>query len=212
MPISNYGVWKAQTLLQDESPHITLKFSDGSGKGKEAAINVASTDSDTRLVYWLQRQWDHPITQDLTPLADGFHKASGSGTDLSLDYVRTTPALVDFKAGQVLDDNGSNSTTNILDQLEPILNDAISAKADIYIFGSSYGTGIHDIHMNQGSQPRFANGIGEDGAIVFHYASDGHFEAVFLAFASQSIPTNDQTGAAESGGQTLAQLAGADSS
>jgi len=221
MPISDYGVWKgtptsftAQTLEQDKSPHITLMFSDGSGDEKEAAINVASTDADTRLVYWLQRQWNHPITKGLTPLDDGFHKitaTTGNGTDLSLDYVHTKPALVDFKAGQVLDDNGSNSSNNILSQLEPILNDAISAKAHIYIFGSSYGTGIHDIHMNQGSQPQYDNGVGQDGAMVFHY-DDGHFEAVFLAFASQSIPTDDQTGAAERNGQTLAQLAGAGSS
>ncbi|KAK5111672.1 hypothetical protein LTR62_004777 [Meristemomyces frigidus] len=215
MPISNYGVWKgtptsftAQTLEQDRSPHITLKFSDGSSKGKQAAINVASTDSDSRLVYWLQRQWNHPITTSLTPLADGFHKATGTdgtGAELSLDYIRTTPPLLDLSAGLVLQDTTPGSG-DILDQLEPILNDAISAQASIYIFGSSYGTGIHDIHMNQGSAPTYENAVGQDGALIFHY-NDGHFEAVFLAFASQSIPTDDQTGAAESGGQTLGTIA-----
>lgn len=222
MPISDYGVWKgtptsftAQTLQQDSSPHITLKFDDGSGAEKEAAINVASTDSDSDLVYWLHRTWSHPITKGLTSLDNGFHKSSSSTSSNSsssgapaLDYVRTKPALVDFTQGRILNDNGGTvSQNNILSQLEPILNDAIAAKATIYIFGSSYGTGIHDIHMNQGSQPQYENGVDEDGGMVFHYATDGHWEAVFLAFASQSVPTDASTGAAESGGQTLASIA-----
>ncbi|KAK4550889.1 hypothetical protein LTR36_000469 [Oleoguttula mirabilis] len=216
MAISDYGCWKgtptsftAQTLEQDNSPHITLKFTDGSGAEKEAAINVASTSSDHDLVYWLQRTWNHPITESLTPLAQGFHKATGtdgSGTNLSLDYVRTTPALLDFTQGSLLQDS-TPGTTDILSQLEPILNDAIAAKADVYLFGSNYGTGIHDIHMNQGNDASYDNAIGSDGAVIFHYSTDGHFEAVFLAFADQSVPTDDTTGAAESGGQLLADVA-----
>ncbi|KAK5133137.1 hypothetical protein LTR08_008161 [Meristemomyces frigidus] len=217
MAISDYGCWKgtptsftAQTLQQDKSPHITLKFSDGSSSEKEAAINVASTSSDHNLVYWLHRSWSHPITPTLTSLAQGFHKATstdGAGTDLSLDYIRTQPALLDLTQGRVLPNSEAGANNDILDQLEPILNDAIAQKADIYLFGSSYGTGIHDVHMNQGNAASFDNAIGSDGAIIFHYPSDGHFEAVFLAFADQSVPTNDQTGVAESGGQLLADVA-----
>lgn len=216
MAIEDYGCWKgtpisftAQTLEQDKSPHITLKFTDGSGAEKEAAINVSSTSSDHDLVYWLQRTWHHPITMALTPLAQGFHKATGTdgaGTDLSLDYVRTKPALLDFSQGTILQDS-TPGTTDILNQLEPILNDAIAAKATVYLFGSSYGTGIHDIHMNQGNDAQYDNAVGSDGAMIFHYSSDGHFEAVFLAFADQSVPTDNTTGAAESGGQLLANIA-----
>lgn len=50
--------------------------------------------------------------------------------------------------------------------------------------------------------------MGEDGALLFHYVTgDSHFEAVFLAFASQEVPTNDQTGAAESNSTALDQIA-----
>ena len=213
--IKNYGCWKgtptsftAQTLTQDRSPHIYLKFSDGSGSTKEAAINVASTDSDHDLVYWLHRTWSHPVTKTLTSLDSGFHEATTTdGTDLSLDFLRTTPALLDLTQGRVLPNNEAGANNDILDQLKPLLDDAIGARATVYIFGSNYGTGIDDVHMNQGSEPQYDNAVGEDGALIFHYADDNHFEAVFLAFASQSVPTDDQTGAAESNGTRLDQIA-----
>lgn len=211
--IKDYGVYKgtptsfdAQTLQQDSSPHIYLKFNDGSSTEKEAAINVASTDSDHRLVYWLHRTWSHPLTTTLTPLANGFTAGSTSAS-LRLDFLRTTPALLTLAEGRVLPNSASGTNNDILDQLEPILNDAISAKAAVYIFGSNYGTGIDDVHMNQGSGPQYDNAVGSDGALIFHYPTDGHWEAVFLAFASQEVPTNDTTGAAESGATALADIA-----
>lgn len=60
--------------------------------------------------------------------------------------------------------------------------------------------------MNQGSLPSYSNGIYEDGAILFEF-DDGHWEAVFLAFASQRIPTDDQ-GEYESNSQSLADILG----
>jgi uncharacterized protein YukJ len=157
MTIKNYGVWKgtpvsykAQTLKQDRSPHINLKFDGGEGNREhEANINVASTDKDHDLVYWLHRSWHHPLTKTLTHIQDGFHRAETSdGTGLSLDYVRTKPQVLDFSAGCVLPNYEKGPNNDILDQLEPILNDAIKEKAKIYIFGSEYsdqGGGIHDM-------------------------------------------------------------------
>jgi uncharacterized protein YukJ len=60
--------------------------------------------------------------------------------------------------------------------------------------------------MNQGSLPQFANGIYEDGALLFKF-DDGHWEAVFLAFASQKIPTDDQ-GEAQPNSKSLADILG----
>lgn len=143
--IKDYGVWvgtpisfTAQTLEQDKSPHIDLKYDDGSGQDKTSAINVASTGSDTNLVYWLNRQFNNPITKTLTGLSEGFHQATeNAGTGISLDYVRTTPKLLDFSQGTILQDSDSSKSNDILSQLEPILNDALQAKATIYLFGSS---------------------------------------------------------------------------
>lgn len=213
-----YGCWKGtpisysgQTLQQDKSPHLTIKFSSTSnGKTYEAQINVASTEKETELVYRMNRDWNHPITKTLTPLSEGFHEASSTdGTGLSLDFIRTSPALVDFSQGLVVqDDNSSNTTNNILDQIEPIVKEAIAAKATMYVFGRDYNTGIDDVHMNQGNTGDFENSVGTDGALMFHYPTgDQHFEAIFLAFATQEVPTNDQTGKPEAGAKALDSIA-----
>ena len=77
----------------------------------------------------------------------------------------------------------------------------------MYIFGRNYGTGIDDVHMNQGNTGSYQNGVGIDGALIFHYGNgDGHWEAVFLAFAEQEIPTDDQTGKPASGAQALSSV------
>lgn len=167
-----YGCWKGtpisytgQTLEQDRSPHITLKFSDGtSSKTYEAQINVASTSKETQLVYWLNRTWTHPLTKTLTSLSEGFHQATTTdGTGLSLDFLRTKPALVDFAAGQIVQDSNASAGNDILSDLEPVIKDAIAAKASVYVFGRDYQTGIDDVHMNQGNGGSYEDGVGIDG-------------------------------------------------
>lgn len=240
MTIAHYGVWactptsyEAQTPKQDpKSPHIYLHFTDDSSgyssKKLEAAINVKSTDKDSRLVFWVTRKFSNSITQQLSELELGFHLASSQSSSNSankhhssshhherrqnstlkgLDFIRTQ-GLLDIKAGQVLPADAPGPNNDILDKLEPIIQDAIKQKATTYIWGSSYGSGIHDIHMNQGSKASFSNGIYEDGALIFKFP-DGHWEAVFLAFASQRIPTNDE-GEYEENSQSLASILGGD--
>ncbi|TVY52333.1 Uncharacterized protein LCER1_G008812 [Lachnellula cervina] len=212
-----YGVWKGtpisysgQTLEQDKSPHITLTFDDGTGKTVEANINVASTSTDTELVYWLNNTWSHPVTKTLTSLSSGFTQATTTdGTGLSLDFLRTTPALVDFSAGRVVQDSDASDTANnILDQLEPIIKAAIAAKATVYIFGRDYGTGIDDVHMNQGNTGDYQNAVGTDGALIFHYPTGNQqWVAVFLAFASQEVPTDNTTGAPAANAKALDTIA-----
>ncbi|KAJ6083992.1 hypothetical protein N7486_010792 [Penicillium sp. IBT 16267x] len=248
MTISHYGVWactptsyEAQTTKEDpKSPHIYLHFTDDSSSSRslEAAINVKSTDKDTRIVYWFDRSFTHPITEQLSNLELGFHLTSSPSSSSSsnqtesnyrdhhhnnrrhhrhirrdqvatmqgLDFVRTK-GLVDIEKGEILPQGNDGSDASILAQLDPIISDAINQKATAYIFGSSYGSGIHDIHMNQGSLPSYSNGIYEDGALLFKFA-DGHWEAVFLAFASQKIPTDDQ-GEYTSDSKSLASILGA---
>ncbi|KAJ5631269.1 uncharacterized protein N7484_011369 [Penicillium longicatenatum] len=245
MTISHYGVWactptsyEAQTTKEDpKSPHIYLHFTDDSSSSKslEAAINVKSTDKDTRLVFWLNRNFTHSITEQLSNLDLGFHLTSSPSSSnpsnssnkteskhhnnrrhhrharrdqvatlQGLDFVRTK-GLVDIQQGEILGSDGSDAS--ILAQLDPIISDAINKKATAYIFGSSYGSGIHDVHMNQGSLPSYSNGIYEDGALLFKF-DDGHWEAVFLAFASQKIPTDDD-GESTSDSKSLASILGA---
>jgi uncharacterized protein YukJ len=220
MPIKGYGVWVATpTVFTAErtgrSPHGNLIFTDGSTKYKQlsSAINVKSTGTDSRLVYWSNRDFQHAITQKLQSLDKGFHPIAGSsdqGPDgIALDILRGN--LVDLNKGTILPTNAEGPDNDIVDHLTEIFSDAITAKATVYLWGQQYSptpNGIHDIHMNQGNSGKASwtrdNGIYQDGSFMLKYP-DGHWEAVFLAFASQATKTDDG-GQPERNAKTFAQL------
>ena len=214
MAVKHYGVWAAKPIRYDSeradrSPHIHLFFKDHPQARREltAAINVKSLDRDSRLVFWLVRDFSHPLTSELQNLELGFQLIQQNDGLQGLDYIRTPDLISDITTGEVLHHNVSGPNNDIIDKLEPILDDAIKQDATVYLFGSSFGSGIHDIHMNQGSLPRFDNGVGQDGGLLFQF-SDGHWEAVFLAFASQRIPTDDETGKSLPQSRSLAAILG----
>ena len=62
--------------------------------------------------------------------------------------------------------------------------------------------------MNQGSQGRFSkyNGVWQDGGIIIHFPGEHRFSAVFIAFASQAIHTDEVSGDALPGSNSFAQL------
>ncbi|KAH8759943.1 hypothetical protein F5883DRAFT_355219, partial [Diaporthe sp. PMI_573] len=219
MPIQGYGVWVATPTVftaerTGKSPHGNLIFDDGSTKYKQlsSAINVKSTGTDSRLVYWSNRSFQHAITQKLQDLDKGFHSITGNdqGPDgIALDLLRGN--LVDLAKGTILSTNVDGPDNDIVDHLTEIFSDAITAKATVYLWGQQYSPtpdGIHDIHMNQGNSGKSSwtkdNGIYQDGSFMLKYP-DGHWEAVFLAFASQATKTDDG-GQPESDSETFAQL------
>ncbi|GLA56261.1 hypothetical protein CBS76997_8076 [Aspergillus niger] len=237
MPVPHYGVWACRPFdyyaegRGQRTPHIYLYFRDDSSGKRTAAINVKSNGKESRLVYWVDKDFTHPVTDKLDSLELGFHLIQDppnnnnngnqhrhhthrhfryshftpSDPDLEgLDFYRTK-GLVNILAGEVLKYDIAGPDNDILDKLEPILQAAIAdGDATAYIFGASFGSGIHNIHMNQGSLPKYDNGIYSDGGLLFRF-SDGHWEAVFLAFASQRLPTGDD-GEAERGSETLLQI------
>ncbi|ORY68456.1 uncharacterized protein BCR38DRAFT_423312 [Pseudomassariella vexata] len=220
MPLEHaYGIWVATpTAFTSErtgkSPHGSLIFDDGLGKYKRlsAAINVKSLSSDTQLVYWSNISFQHPITAKLQDLAKGFHAITGSDqgpNGFALDLLRGN--LVDLKQGTVLSTNVDGADNDIVDKLTDIFSRAVDAKATVYLWGEQYSPtpdGIHDIHMNQGNYGEASwtkeNGIYQDGSFMLKYP-DGHWEAVFIAFASQYTETDDE-GQPEKGADTFAQL------
>lgn len=219
MPIKGYGVWVATpTVFTSErtgkSPHGSLIFDDGSTKYKQlsSAINVKSTGTDSRLVYWSNRDFQHAITEKLQGVEMGFHSITGSDqgpNGTALDLLRGD--LVDLTKGTILSTNVDGPDNDIVDHLTEIFSDAITAKATVYLWGQQYSPtpdGIHDIHMNQGNSGKASwtkdNGIYQDGSFMLKYP-DGHWEAVFLAFASQATKTDDG-GQPESDAETFAQL------
>jgi len=197
--------------------HINLSFVDGvTNEPLMANINVESTDQqESRLVYWMVPALDDPALNNgdllgrLSALPAGFTGIEADqqrqGT-VALDFIRD--GLFDLKTGKILSVGGSGG--GIEDELKQVLDSAIAAGADLLIWGQEYtdedrrtrqikDEGIHDIHMNQGSAPPHTrdNGVWTDGAMIFRFPGDGstgggeHWEAVFLAFASQSYQTGD---------------------
>ncbi|EXJ61928.1 hypothetical protein A1O7_02359 [Cladophialophora yegresii CBS 114405] len=204
MPILDYGFWKAKPVSykvdgpDDRNPHINLIFKDDDADTWEAAINVKSRAHPSELVYWFDRDFSHRMSRALENHQPyGFKtlkSRNGSAHPLALDYLRLAD-LLHLQDGRLLPYDEDGPDNDILDQLRPILDDAISQQADIYLYGSRYdtGDGIHDVHMNQGSPGRRFkkdNGVHTDGGILFRFPH-GHWEAVFLAFASQQIPTDE---------------------
>jgi uncharacterized protein YukJ len=203
MPIKNYGVWKAkpvsytfETNKDDHiSPHLSLKFSDDAGQAN-ALINIKSGDeSDSRLVYWLVQDFQHSIVDQLQKLPTGFRLLEGTNEQrlggLALDYIRGN--LFQRQIGKLLPHDIPGESNDIIDALRPVLDKAISGKANIYLYGSQFdeGNGIHNVHMNQGSPRRWQrdNGIFQDGGFFLQFTD--HWEAVFIGFASQAIHTED---------------------
>ena len=217
MPIPKYGVWKGTPISYqvdgpgDRSPHLNLVFKDDQTDGLKAAINVKSQANPSELVYWFNRNFSHPLTHDLENQRYGFQAIDPNDQrtrSLALDYIRTHD-LLEIQSGRLLPFEEDGPDNDILDQLQPILDDAIKQQADIYLYGSSFGEGIHDVHMNQGSPgDRFRedNGAGTDGGFMLKFP-DGHWEAVFLAFASQQIPTGDD-GQPTDDSKSLAKILG----
>jgi len=222
MPINNYGIWVAKPVkataeraAQDaHSPHIHLFYDDGTGgnydNSKRASINVKSISEISTLVFWLVQDFRHPITDKLRELDMGFNQVTSQGGGIALDYIRGN--LVDFSKGRILPHDRPASNDDIIDFIMPELSAAINRGATIYLFGEPYSDmeGIHDIHMNQGSQGNFSryNGVWQDGGIVIYFPDENRFSAIFLAFASQAVHTDEQTGNALSGSQNFAQLLG----
>lgn len=214
MPLKGgYVVWKstAKKWNPTENPgHGHIKFDDGKtthGRLWDAAVNVKSKSVDSRLVYWVNRDIpaSHPLIAPLADLPFGITRGKNPGPP-GLDFLRgAAKGIIDISKGLLLHGTKPGPDNDILDFVNPILNQAVAAgkNADLYLFGEPYsdGMGIHDIHMNQGNKGKWAddNGVWQDGAIIIHFKDGshdgkGHWEGIFLAFAVQTPETDAKGG------------------
>ncbi|KAH8202520.1 hypothetical protein TruAng_003328 [Truncatella angustata] len=149
---------------------------------------------ENRLVYWLYPNFRHLILSNLNSKEPQFYPLPSSDKQ-GLDYIRGN--VLETGRGTILQHDLPGVENGIIDYLSNIFRQAIASKAKIFLFGERFESddGIHNVHMNQGSKGDFkgSNGVFQDGGIILGFP-DGHFEAVFLAFANQSIHTDDQTG------------------
>ena len=182
--------------------HATLEVTapDGSSQHWDTAINVGTNDSDDLLHYKLIFDFHHPLI--------GILRAAGSGfTDLT--GTARLPAL-DFLRSDVLRETGTWRNSDIMDgtdQVEPVasllrlLRKARTGNFDVYVFGRKYteGLGVHDVHMNQGSQGSFLNNgvddhndhnaMWQDGSVLVDLGQP-ELAAYFTEFTQQLVPTD----------------------
>jgi len=174
------------------------------------AVNVKSQLSPSELLFLVDDRFSHPVIGGLPELPSGFNDLRHEPDGLALDFIRSN--LFDRLQLRTLPASMPGPDNDLSDRVEHYVARAVQeSDAEVYafgerwgpeqdkpdkIFGFSPGNGVHDIHMNQGNEPRFArdDGTWQDGALVFRFPSTDQWVAVFLAFQSQAWHTDDATG------------------
>lgn len=201
MSINNYSVLKGTAsefaLDNDNSPHFEIRI-EASNESYRVAVNVRSSIHPHDLLYLKIDNFNHPMLNNLEILTNGLHSINNNG--LELDYIQGGFLKKEdmFVAPYQL----AGAKNDLREYVEPIIKENLN-KQDVsfYAFGEPWGPdsgndryfdfspkrGIHNIHMNQGSQGRFSssNGAKQDGALFIHLQSENRWIAFFFAFQSQ---------------------------
>ena len=173
---------------------------DGTSQQWDSAINVGTSDADDLLNYKLIFDFSHSVVASLKAAKSQFNDLTGMSAFPALDFLRS----------DVLKGTGPWQPTGVMDgstAVEPVasliglLRRAQAGDFDVYMFGRTYktgGSGVHDIHMNQGSQAAFLNDgihdnsdhndVWQDGAVLVDLGV-AEFAAYFTSFTKQLVPT-----------------------
>ncbi len=213
MPLRNYGVLKGRPINKKSgtgrSPHFQIHIIDDTTDYR-ISINVKSKLSPSELLYFVDEQFEHPLTEGLQDFETGFTLIASEPGGVAMDYIRgnlfDSSKMIPLAHDIPGPDNDLNE--KISHFVERTINDS---DAIIYAFGERWGpedskkdkyfefkpgNGIHDIHMNQGNTGSFIkdDGVWQDGGLLFHFPNQDQWAGVFLAFQSQSWHTDDITG------------------
>lgn len=213
MALKMYGVLKCRVEDSNpgekSNPHYQVLVTDGK-LNHRIAINVQSKQSPSELLYFVNNNFQHPISQGLTRLDFGFNNLDSKPGGLALDFIRGN--LFDVKDMKPLPFEVEGPENDLNELLDVYIQRAISERdAVLYAFGEKWGpeknipdkifhflpgNGIHDIHMNQGNSKQFIgdDGVWQDGGLLIHFPSRNQWVGVFLAFQSQAFHTDDVTG------------------
>ncbi len=215
MALATYGVLKCQALDRkidpptDQSPHYQILVTDGEKKHR-IAINVKSQESPSDLLYLVNDDFHHSILNPLENLSAGFHKLEHRPGGMALDFIRSN--LFNPNDMKPLPPDVPGAGNDLKELIDVYIQRALqSADAIVYAFGAAWGpesnksdqyfgfrpgSGIHDIHMNQGSVGSFQqdNGVYQDGGLLLQFPSRNQWIGIFLAFQSQCFHTDDQKG------------------
>ncbi|WP_406655759.1 DUF2278 family protein [Methanolobus sp. ZRKC2] len=211
MSLESYGVLKG--MPKDwrygvgRSPHFQILVHDGQMEHR-IAINVKSNMPSSELLYFLDENFTHPILSKLEGHEAGFHSLEDHN-NMSLDYVRGD--LFDLSSIEALNHNIPSSGNDLNEVIRDYVKVAIKTKGTLYAFGKRWGpenylqdsffgfrpgSGIHDIHMNQGNSKKWKDSDApyNDGGLLIHLPEEGRWVALFLAFHSQCFVTDEVTG------------------
>ena len=213
MPLKNYSVLKAlvigKKLATNNSPHYQILVQDESGIQHRVAVNTKSQLPPSELLFYFDDDFRHELTDKIEEanLPTGFTPVDSRPNALALDFVRRNLFDISKMKALPLDLPGPDNDLN--EKLDFYIKKAVGDpsvllyawgekwgpepdKKDQY-FGFLPGSGIHDIHMNQGNEGSFKrdNGIWQDGGILLHFTLTNQWVALFLAFQSQSFHTDD---------------------
>jgi uncharacterized protein YukJ len=212
----SYGVLKGTVTghLRDADDDHYQILVDAKGTMFRIAVNVQSSETPPDLKFQTPAV-PAALTKALQALAPGFKKLPGQNDDLSQDFVRG--GIVKQNNFKVVPGDIPGADNDLKDKLESAVVDAVDkAGSMVYAFGAKWGpetnkkdkyfkflpgNGVHDIHMNQGNQGKFAkdDGVFQDGCLIFEYPG-GKFRAFYMAFQGQSFDTDDKTGHTKTAG------------
>jgi uncharacterized protein YukJ len=190
----------------DKSPHYEI-WVVAKRANYRIAVNVRSADGSNALAYF-DPDFTQATKRNLPALAGRPGQtalSTGPGGE-GLDYARDNLFPLD-KMKPIPAEGSGVSLANLIDAqvkrakadskaVVIAFGEAFSDKGRDNPFGFSPERGLHDIHMMQGNSGSFAsdNRVYGDGALFFRYHS-GETAALFLRFTTQSLPTDDKTGA-----------------
>ncbi|SFM68348.1 DUF2278 family protein [Methanolobus profundi] len=213
MSLENYGVLKGKPkdckCGKGKSAHYQILVHDGKNEHR-VAVNINSKIPPSELLYFVDDNFTHPITEKLENLGMGYKRLDNTSREIRLDYVRG--GLFDISKMLPLPCDVPGPSNDLNDLIQKHVKKAVSSSDSIiYAFGERWGpesflpdsffgfrpgSGIHDIHMNQGNSPKWQgdDAPNQDGALLIHLPEENRWIAIFLAFQSQCFNTDASTG------------------
>jgi uncharacterized protein YukJ len=221
MPIANYGVLRARPvdrrLGAGNNPHYQIRCvaprPAAAGGGVEdfrIAVNVKSRQSPSELLYIVIERFEHSVTDFLETLAQGRHELARQPGAGGLDFIRGN--LFDPMEMVALPHDVPGPDNDLNEKFDAIVQRALADEsAEVFAYGAAWGPeanrpdnyfgfspgrGVHEIHLNQGNSGGFvgADGVWQDGGLIFRFPEQDQWVAVFTAFQSQAWHTDDATG------------------
>jgi len=204
--IQAYGVIRGRPVRTEvvepggDAPHYHVLLHSADGQAFDAAIDIYAREG-AEVLFLVEPSFTPPEPEAwlALPTAATTIGAAGPG-GLGIDYLRQS--LVTRARMSLLPVDPTTVGSTLEGPVANLVDRAIAdPSAEVFAFGKLYAAGqsgpnpafgfrpdngIHDIHLNQGDPGRASNPY-EDGAFFVHYPSDGHWEAAFFAFQSQSF-------------------------